>query len=359
MSASAPDSCENQTIADAVRQARVDKTPLVIRGGNTKSFYGRHTDAGVILDTNACTGIVSYAPTELVITARAGTRLSELEVALAERNQMFAFEPPAFGAVATIGGMVASGLSGPRRAYAGALRDFLLGVRIVNGQGEILRFGGEVMKNVAGYDVSRLMAGALGTLGVITEVSLKVLPKPAVEQTLTFHMDADEAISRLNRWAGEPLPLSASCHDGEKLAVRLSGSPNGVGSASQKLAADDHFDDGDFWVRLREQQTEFFESNAPLWRVALAPATPMPDLPGRWLIEWGGAQRWLLSEDEPARIRTKVREAGGHATLFRGGDRNGDVFEPLPPTLLAIHRNLKDAFDPLRLLNRGRLYREF
>ncbi|MDH3637193.1 MAG: glycolate oxidase subunit GlcE [Gammaproteobacteria bacterium] len=358
MPASATDSVENRTVADAVRQAIADKTPLCIRGGNTKSFYGRHTD-GAILDTEVCAGIVNYAPTELVITARAGTKLSELQAVLGERNQMFAFEPPAFGAGATIGGVVASGLSGPRRAYAGALRDFLLGVRIVNGQGEILRFGGEVMKNVAGYDVSRLMAGAMGTLGIITEVSLKVLPKPPVEQTLGFDLDADEAILRLNRWAGQPLPLSASCYDGNKLYVRLSGSVNGVRSAIQKLAADSKSDAGDFWLQVREQQTEFFQSAMPLWRVSLAPATPMLDLPGRWLIEWGGAQRWLLSDDDPSCIRSVVRETGGHATLFRGGDRQGDVFEPLSPILLRIHRNLKDAFDPHRLLNPGRLYREF
>lgn len=359
MSAPALESRENQTLAEAVRQAAADDTPLVIRGGNTKSFYGRATEGGVTLDTAPCAGIVNYAPTELVITARAGTRLAELESALAECNQMLAFEPPAFGPAATMGGMVASGLSGPRRAYAGALRDFLLGVRIINGKGEILRFGGEVMKNVAGYDVSRLMAGALGTLGVILEASLKVLPRPAVEQTLVFACDAQDAIARLNRWAGEPLPVSGSCHDGERLYVRLSGSANGVHSAGRHMAPDEHADNAaEFWVRLREQQTDFFGSDLPLWRVAVPPATPMLDLPGRWLIEWGGAQRWLLSADEPARIRAAVGAAQGHATLFRGGDRSGPVFQPLPPVLLKIHRNLKDAFDPHRLLNRGRLYRE-
>ncbi len=357
MPVSAPtvDSIAQHTLVEAVRQAAADKTPLVIRGGDSKSFYGRRTH-GTVLDTRGCAGIVNYAPTELVITARGGTPVAELQAALAEREQILAFEPPVFGAAATLGGTVACGLSGPRRPYAGALRDFVLGTRIVNGRGELLRFGGEVMKNVAGYDVSRLMVGALGTLGVIAEVSLKVLPRPAVEKTVAFEVAADEAIQRLNQWAGQPLPLSATCHVDGRLYVRLSGSANGVRGACRELGADDELDGDGFWPRLREHRLDFFASRLPLWRIGVAPATPMLDLPGRWVLEWGGAQRWLVTDTGPARVRSVVRAAGGHATLFRGGDRDGEVFEPLSAGLAVLHRNLKQAFDPLGLLNAGRLY---
>jgi glycolate oxidase FAD binding subunit len=301
-------------------------------------------------------GILSYEPSELVVTARSGTPLAELEAALESQGQMLAFEPPHLGPEATIGGCVAAGLSGPRRPYGGAVRDHVLGVRLLNGRGEVLRFGGEVMKNVAGYDLSRLMVGALGTLGVLLDVSLKVLPRPAVEITLRRPASAAEAIETMNRWAGRPLPLSAGAFDGELLHVRLSGTESGVRAARRVVGGDPVDDGGAFWQRLREQRHAVFETARPLWRLSVPPATPPLDLPGRQLVDWGGAQRWVLTDAPAQQVRALAAGAGGHATLFRGGDRSGEVFHPLAPPIAALHRRLKAAFDPQGLFNPGRLY---
>lgn len=329
---------------------------LRIRGAGTKRFYGRDTN-GAAFDVAGHTGIVVYEPTELVITARCGTPLSTIESALAEHNQMLAFEPPHFGEGATLGGTIACGFSGPRRPYAGSARDFVLGTKILNGRGEILTFGGQVMKNVAGFDVSRLMVGSLGTLGILLEVSLKILPKPLAEITLAHALNPTDAIRQMNAWAARPVPLSAACYDGDTLYIRLSGAAASVRAAQARLGGD-IFDGGEaFWHKLREHQHDFFAGDTPLWRLSVPPATPPLNLPGKWLLDWGGAQRWLKSGATPEDIYRVAKGAGGHATLFRGGDRRADVFHPLPTTLMTLHRSLKSAFDPKAVLNAGVMYR--
>jgi glycolate oxidase FAD binding subunit len=330
-------------------------TPLAIRAGNSKAFYGREA-AGETLEVSGHSGITHYEPTELVITARAGTPLRLLEQTLEERGQMLAFEPPHLGDSATLGGTIACNLSGPRRASAGAARDFMLGCRLINGRAEILSFGGEVMKNVAGYDVSRLMCGALGTLGVLLEVSLKVLPQPEAETTLSLQVNGRQALARLHDWAQQPLPVSASCHDGSNLYVRLSGAQGAVSAARKLIGGDEAADGARFWHRLREQQSGFFATQLPLWRLSLASDTAPLPLDGKWLYEWGGALRWLVSAAAPAAIRAAAEAAGGHAVLFRGGERAGTVFHPLPDGLMAIHKRLKQAFDPGGIFNPGRMY---
>ena len=352
-----------QTMVDAlatrIRAAGTAGTPLQIRGGGSKAFYGEAGE-GDAIDVSPLRGVVAYEPTELVITARAGTPLAELEAVLAERRQMLAFEPPHFGPSATIGGCIASGLSGPRRVSAGAARDFVLGVRLLDGQGRELRFGGQVMKNVAGYDLSRLQVGALGTLGVLLEVSLKTLPLPFTETSLRLEMDAAAAIRQLNRWGGQPLPISASAHVDGKLYLRLSGAEAAIGNAVDRIGGETLADAATFWTGIREQQHVFFstarEGGMSLWRLSV-PSTcaPLP-LPGSQLMEWGGALRWLASEAPSSQIRQVAAAVGGHATLFRSSSRNTTVFQPLPPALFRLHQRLKQAFDPARILNRGRLY---
>jgi glycolate oxidase FAD binding subunit len=336
-----------------VRAAAAARTPLRIRAGGTKDFYGNDS-TGELLDPRGCAGIVAHEPTELVITARCGTPLAELEAVLDAAGQMLPFEPPHFGSAATVGGCVAAGLSGPRRASAGAVRDYLLGARLLTGTGEVLAFGGTVMKNVAGYDVARLAAGSLGVLGVITEVSLKVLPKPVAEATLRLELDEATALRKMNEWAGQPLPVSATAwHDGT-LHVRLSGARAAVAEACRTIGGE-LVDGRAPWHGLREQTDDFFAGNLPLWRLSL-PSTAQPLGPaGAQLIEWGGAQRWLRSDDDATAIRARAAALGGHATRFRGGERR-DVFTPLPPPAAAIHERLKAEFDPAGIFNRGRMY---
>ncbi len=343
-------------LQQAVRRALAQGRPLALTGGGSKGFYGGEP-VGEPLSVSGHTGVVNYEPRELVLTARAGTPLEEIESLLAGEGQMLAFEPPRFGAGATLGGTVACGLSGPRRPWSGAVRDFVLGVRMINGRGERLRFGGEVMKNVAGYDVSRLMCGALGTLGLLLEVSLKVLPRPEAEVTLVQERGEEEAIELMNRWSGEPLPLSAACHDGLHLHVRLSGSPTAVAAARRRLGGDPMEDGERFWESLREQRHPFFQGNKPLWRLSVPAATPPLALPGRQLVDWGGAQRWLVSDVPVEEIRHQAAAVGGSATSFRGGDR-GHAFHPLPAPLKRLQRRIKRAFDPRGIFNPGRLYPE-
>jgi glycolate oxidase FAD binding subunit len=340
----------SQQLAEAIKAAVKKRTHLTITGSGSKRFYTGDLD-GEKLDVTGHRGIVSYEPTELVVTARAGTPLAEIEATLAEKGQMLAFEPPWFGQTATLGGTIACGFSGPRRPYAGAARDHVLGARIINGRGEILHFGGEVMKNVAGYDVSRLMVGALGTLGVLLEISLKVLPKPAREITLGFAMTVDKAIATMNTWGAQPLPLSATCHVGDTLYVRLSGTELGVQAARAKLGGKTLDKSDEFWRDVREHRHGFFQGDTSLWRLSVPPATAPMDLPGQWLIDWGGAQRWLKSDAPAADIRRETEKAGGHATLFRRPGQNGASFHPLPAAVAALQQNLKRAFDPEGRLN--------
>lgn len=345
-------------IQSAVQEAVATKTALRIQGGDSKNFYGR-TSSGKPLGLREHRGVLNYQPSELIITARGGTPLAEIETALAEHGQMLPFEPPHFGADATLGGTIACGISGPRRPYTGAVRDFVLGTKIINGKGEILKFGGEVMKNVAGFDVSRLMVGALGTLGILLEISLKILPRPQSELTLAFQTSPQQAITLLTDWNSRPVPLSAACYDGEQLRVRLSGSDAEVRITRQKIGGTVEPDGSSFWERIREHRHDFFNDTAPLWRLSVPPATPPLNLPGQWIMDWGGAQRWLKNPLPAEVIRETVGRLGGHATLFRNGPRNGQIFHPLPPALLTLHKRLKSAFDPHGILNRGRLYAEF
>ena len=357
-----------ERFAEAIRGAAQNGKPLRLRGGGTKDFYGQALE-GDVLDTRAHAGIVSYEPSELVITARCGTHLAEIEAAMRERGQMLAFEPPHFAQFgsdgATLGGMVAAGLSGPRRQAAGALRDFVLGVKIMDGRGEVLSFGGQVMKNVAGYDVSRLMAGSLGTLGVILEVSLKVLPLPVAEATLRLELPEDKAIETLNKWGGKPLPISASAWTGGVLGVRLSGAAAAVAAAREKIGGElvDAAQGERYWAGIREQTDPFFrssiENGAPLWRISVPSAAPPLKLQGEPMIEWGGALRWVFSQADARTVREAAKRAGGHATLFRSGDKSAGVFQPLAPALAKIHKELKREFDPHGILNRGRMVPDF
>ena len=345
---------------ERVRAAAREREPLCIRGGGSKDWYGG-APHGTVLDTRDYAGIVDYEPTELVITARCGTPLAEIEALLARHNQMLAFEPPHFGAAATVGGTVATGLCGPRRASSGATRDFVLGARLLDGKGDVLSFGGKVMKNVAGYDVSRMLAGSMGTLGLLLEVSLKVLPRPFAEATLRFEMSEIDAIRRLNEWGGQPLPLSGSAWCGGQLALRLSGAEAAVDAAMRLLGGEVMPDAAAFWADLREQRHAFFSGGEPLWRLSVPSTTGALVLGGDQLIEWGGAQRWLRAGGDAATaraIRRTVQACGGHATLFRGGDKSIGVFQPLAPALARIHARMKDAFDPAHIFNPGRLYPE-
>ena len=363
-----------QALVERVQQARAMRGTLCIRGGDTKAFYG-DGPRGEPLDMGALCGISSYEPSELVVTVRAGTPLAELESVLAEKGQCLAFEPPRFapgGSDAgtghrggTVGGMVAAGLSGPSRATAGAVRDHVLGLTLLNGKAEVLSFGGQVMKNVAGYDVSRVIAGSLGVLGAICEVSLKVLPIPAATATLRFEMDQAEAIRQLNQWAGRPLPLHASAWWQGLLVLRLSGAAAAVRAAAQSLGGERVPPElaAVFWEGLRDQRDEYFvnaraalDRGATLWRLSLPQTTPPLALEGDCLVEWGGAQRWLCARLPAAQVRDAAAAAGGHATLFMGHERSAGVFAPLKSPLDRIHRELKRAFDPDGVFNPGRLY---
>ena len=377
----------NDLTSEFIERIHAAPGALRIRGGGSKDFYGNAL-AGDVLDTRGHAGIVAYEPSELVVTARAGTPLAEIEAALAEQGQMLAFEPPHFSrpapserkdgcdggqaagnvekpgghgpaaenSTATIGGAVAAGLSGPRRAAAGAVRDYVLGVKLLDGEGHVLRFGGQVMKNVAGYDVSRLIAGSLGTLGLILDVSLKVLPRPAATATLRVELPQAQALAAMNQWAGRPLPITASAWHDAALTVRLAGARAAVAEAAEKLGGETLDDDEAerFWAELRDQRHSFFAGAEPLWRLAL-PSTAAPaELPGATLLEWGGGQRWLRSGAPAEQIRAVAARLGGHATLFRGGDKAGGVFQPQPPALAALDERVRRALDARGVFDTGR-----
>jgi glycolate oxidase FAD binding subunit len=361
-----------QVLIDRVQSARAAGAQLRIRGGGSKDFYGE-APQGELLDTRVLEGTSSYEPTELVVTTRCGTALAELEALLATKGQCLPFEPPHFGATeatvrdrgATVGGMVAAGLAGPSRAAVGSVRDHVLGATLLNGRGEVLSFGGQVMKNVAGYDVSRLLAGSMGTLGVILEVSLKVMPMAPATVTLRMEMDQPTALAKLNEWGGQPLPLNASAWWAGNLIVRLRGALAAVQAARARLGGDvvEPQFAGPFWEGLRHHDDEFFTkahaavaSGAALWRLSL-PATALPlAVSGELLIEWGGAQRWLCTAMPASNVRDIVAKAGGHATLFAAHDKSAGAFAPLQSPLDRIHRELKKSFDPSGIFNPGRMY---
>ena len=389
-----------KTLSDQVRSAAAAGTPLRIRGGGSKDFYG-HALLGEPLDVGGHAGIVAYEPSELVITAKAGTPLAHLEAALAEKGQCLPFEPPRYGAmggvhskaVGTVGGMVAAGLSGPARASAGAVRDYVLGIEMLNAQGQALRFGGTVMKNVAGYDVSRLMAGSWGTLGVLTEVSLKVLPVAPAEATLVFDMPQAQALQQLNHWGGDPLPLNASCwvRDGfgaesrDLLFVRLRGAVAAVQAATSRMLAQcggaqmDNAQAQSDWALCRDLNLPFFAEKMPqwaategksppnsqsLWRISLPQTAPPLDLPHAQLVEWHGAQRWLWADAQDApSIHAAAQAANGHATCFIANNDHVTLtlnkFSQISPSVMQIHRQLKAQLDPAGIFNRKRLFSEF
>jgi glycolate oxidase FAD binding subunit len=370
-------------LIDRIQAARAARTTLDIQGGSTKSFYGERP-RGEPLALAELRGITSYEPTELVVTARAGTPLEELEAALAEKGQCLPFEPPRFAPGGSVGGMVAAGITGPARAAAGTLRDYVLGVTLLNGRGELLTFGGQVMKNVAGYDVSRLMAGSWGVLGVLCEISLKVLGAYRATRTLEYDVDQREALATLARWNARPLPITASAWHEARLRVRLSGTPAAVESAAHKLGGRtlEAETAAGWWRSLRDLSHPFLSPSAAelaagdrLWRISVpatvpplelpcetasepprSPGAPTPGARTRPLIEWNGAQRWCRGTWAAEEIRAAAARAGGHATLVRAADKSGGAFTPVAAALMRIHRELKLAFDPDRVFNPGRLY---
>ena len=338
------ESWQNQIKAAAARSEK-----LTIRGSGSKSFLAPEV-RGDVLDTRAHAGIVEYDPKELVIVIRCGTTTVEVEQAMAASNQMLAFEPPHFGEHATIGGMVASSLSGPRRPYAGAVRDFVLGCKMLDGKGDHLSFGGKVMKNVAGFDVSRLITGSMGTLGVITEASFKCLPLPKAQQTRVFDMDAQSAIVAMNRWYAEANPVTATTWVNGKLYVRLAGAEPAVKSAVAKLGGEALANDVEWWGNWREQTHAFFADDGPLIRVSCKSTAACSDLAngdGKQSIDWGGAQRWLRTQSIAlSAVREWARAEGGHATVFRGATAQSERIEPLQAALAEVSQKIKASFDP-------------
>ncbi|TFZ01839.1 glycolate oxidase subunit GlcE [Ramlibacter humi] len=348
-------------LADAIariRAAAASGTRLRLRGGGSKDFYGEPAQ-GEVLDTRGLSGIRSYEPSELVVTVGAGTPLTVLEDALAQAGQELPFEPPRFGG-ATVGGMVATGISGPARASVGSVRDYVLGLTMVNGRGELLTFGGQVMKNVAGYDVSRLMAGSLGTLGLIVEVSLKVLPHAPAQATLRFELTQAEALKRLNAWGGRPLPLNASRWEAGTLWLRLRGARAAIEAACGSMGGERVDDASAQWDACREQQLPWFTARADrdLWRLSVPQTAPVLDLPEDPLVEWHGGQRWVAAAaGDAAHLRRAAEQAGGHATLFRPAQpATTGRFHPLTPALARIHRELRREFDPHGVFDGGRLF---
>ena len=349
-------------LQDHVRAAFDDKTALKIVGGNTKHFYGNESNAQntKVIETRIHQGIISYEPSELVITARAGTPLKEIEALLAENNQMLPFEPPHFGEHATLGGAIATGLSGSRRPFTGSARDFVLGTKIISGKGDVMSFGGQVMKNVAGYDVSRLMVGALGTLGLLLEISIKVLPKPNTEATQVIAMSQQDALITMHKLNQTSLPLSALTYENEKLYVRLSGALSAVTSAQKKVGGETLLHAEKLWQEINEQTFSFFteSNNKPLWRLSV-PYIANIDLNENSLIDWAGALYWIHSDKKAEEIQQHAIEQGGAATLFRVSDNADNIqecFSPLQAKIKQLHVDLKMRFDPRGILNYGRLY---
>lgn len=342
-----------QQVLDALDQQQ----PLTILGGGSKVFLSSPSNHHV-LSTTEHQGIIDYHPAELVLTARAGTLLKDIEATLNEAGQMLPFEPPYYKEQATLGGAVASGLSGPIRPFTGSLRDFVLGCTLINGKGEILKFGGQVMKNVAGYDVSRLMVGAMGTLGVLLDISIKVLPAFPYMQHLTQTMSQQQALDKMRLLASQNLPLSGLAYDGEQLHIRLAGTRSAVETTSRKFGGEQQIS-SNFWTQLRDQRHPFFQQTTPLWRLSVPPASREIEIDGDQLIDWGGGLRWLKTTQPAEQIFDLATSLGGHAHLFRHAV-HGQLRQPrLPDNLLAMHQKLKHSFDPQAIFNPGQLYPDF
>lgn len=345
-----------ETLQAHVKAAAEQHRPLRIVGSGSKDFYAESL-AGTPLNVSDYAGIIQYEPEELVITARSGTPLAEIENVLAERRQMLAFEAPHFGTATTLGGAVAAGFSGPGRPYYGALRDFVLGTRVIDGLGNVLKFGGQVMKNVAGFDVSRLMTGSFGTLGIVVETSLKVVPQAPFRTTLQLETTEADFIKKTNVLAGKPLPISATYFHAGVARIRLAGAEASVKAAQRVIGGEPVAEDAAFWAALRDHLLEFFQDDKPMWRLSVPP-TAAPLALGNSLIEWGGGLRWLKSAAPAAEIRRAAGAAGGSATLFRNGTQSEPRLAPLAPALLVLHQRLKQSFDPHGIFNPGRLWRD-
>ncbi|MEE9355915.1 MAG: glycolate oxidase subunit GlcE [Methylococcaceae bacterium] len=342
----------------AINEAYRSKKPLQIKGGNSKHFLGREP-TGQSFDVSSNKGIINYQPSELVVTARAGTTLRELEEVLAKQNQMLPFEPPRFASTATLGGTIATGVSGSRRPFTGSARDFVLGCKLINGKGEILNFGGEVIKNVAGFDVARLMVGAMGTLGVLLEVSMKVLPRPSYEQTRVFEFNTEAALATMSNWMNRSLSLSALCYEEGFLYARFAGEQSAIEDISRKLGGECLSSNLPFWTQLKEQQNDFFLKAGNLWRFSVPAAEPPINLSGKWLYDWGGGLRWIKT-DEPANlIFRKLHSVKGHAQFFKGGDRSQEIYQPLESPLQKLNEQVKRAFDPVGILNPFRKFKQW
>ena len=344
-----------------VQEAIANKTRLYICGSKSKAFYGNPIITDQDLDVSSHSGIIDYQPSELVVTVRAGTKLPELEKILAEQGQILPFEPPIHSQNSTIGGVIAAGLSGPRRPFSGAVRDHVLGVQIINGQGEVVSFGGQVMKNVAGYDMSRLMVGSLGSLGVLLAISIKVIPAPIQEITLAIDVSSEQAISLFNQWRPTSLPLSASCFYEDCLYIRLSGGIRTTTAFSESINGDVLPEADSFWQAIRNQQHEFFNTlDKPLWRLSFPPATlALRRLEADTLIEWNGAQYWLYSNAPTNIIRGIATKHQGHATLIKGDRPEVNYFHPLAPASITIQKRLKQKLDPHGIFSSGRIYKDF
>lgn len=335
-------------LTERVRAAADSGTPVYIRGGNSKrNLVGRDCTAQE-LDVGGHCGVIDYQPEELVISARAGTRISDLAATLAEHGQVLPFEPPQFAGAATLGGTLASNLSGPARPWLGSVRDAVLGLQLINGQAQVLNAGGKVMKNVAGYDISRLQAGALGTLGLITTVHLRVLPAPESTLTLSYDMTAADAVQTMCTRAARPGPLTGACWVQGRLFLRLAGAARAVQHTSGLWGGEPQ--DNTVWEQLREMAHPFFLGDGPLWRLSTAPNAPISN-DTEQCIDWGGAQRWLRCEAKPGALPD-----GAHVSLFAGGDRNGEVRGTLDSVQQRLQQRLKNSFDPAGLFNPGRLY---
>ena len=346
----------NELIAQ-VRDAVEAKETLAISAGCSKTFMGRQIETDRTIDVSGHTGIVSYQPVELVMTARAGTTLAEIESALAENNQMLACEPPRFGGKATLGGTLATNVSGPGRPWYGSIRDHVLGVTLINGESEQLRFGGQVMKNVAGYDLSRLQAGAMGGLGLMTEISLKVLPKPATTRTLKFTMDQAEAIQRMNSMSGQPKPITAAYWSSGELFVRLAGAASAVDATTKSWGGEELASDVALalWSDLQDQKLAIFNADK-VWRFSMKSSADALPIEGDSLINWGGAERWYVGDHSFDRMVALAEGAGGQVSLYRGGDRTDEVLHPVNPSIQSLQQRIKASVDPQGVFNPGRAF---